>query len=67
MAHGALQFDWKSYPVTTDTGYQIVVFHITSQTPPAQNKGPVLLIHGMFSSPEDFLAQSDLTQLALPL
>ena len=21
MAHGAVDFDWKSYPVTTSTGY----------------------------------------------
>ena len=67
MLHGIADFDWKSYPVTTSTGYEILLFRITPKVVPADNKGPLLLTHGMFSDPTDFLAQTDTTKAALPL
>ena len=62
-----LDYDWQSYPVTTGTGYQIVLFRVTKKVPAAVNKGPVLLVHGMFSSPEDFLARDDPLANPLPM
>ena len=55
IAHAEADFNWVSQPVVTSSGYQILMFHITSKVAPEVNKGPLLLIHGMFSTPEEFL------------
>ena len=59
MAPYNLDYDWESMPVTTATGYQIVMFHLKRKVPAAVNKGPVLQLHGMFSAPEEFLTRDD--------
>lgn len=67
ITHGDLEFDWVSHPVVTLNGYEIMLFHINSKVPAAVSKGPLLLVHGMFSSPEEFLFQTDETVPAWPL
>lgn len=70
MAIEGINYEWKSYPITTDTGYQIMMFRITADptgvalTP---TKGPMLLVHGMFSDPTDFFSRTDETTPALPV
>lgn len=59
LAHGNADFNWESVPVTTSTGYQILMFRITPKVAPAVSKGPLLLLHGMYSEPLDFFTQTD--------
>ena len=67
MAHGNDNFDWVAHPVVTSSGYQIVMFHIKSKVPAEANKGPLLLIHGMFSTPEEFLEITDEDKPSWPM
>ena len=70
MAIEGINYEWKSHPVTTDTGYQIMMFRITADptgAPLVPTKGPVLLLHGMFSDPTDFFSRTDETTAALPI
>ena len=56
-------FGWEAIPVVSETGYETVLFRITDDetgAPLEDTKGPVLLLHGMFSSPEDWLKRSDI-------
>lgn len=59
MAHGNDNFDWVSHPVVTSSGYQILMIHIKSKVAAGVNKGPLLIVHGMFSTPEEFLERTD--------
>ena len=55
-------FGWDVHPVISETGYESVLFRITSDDTGAaltDSRGPVLLLHGMFSSPEDWVKRSD--------
>ena len=70
MATSGMGYEWQSYPVTTSSGYQVLLFRITadsSGTPIVAPKGPALLVHGMFSTPMDFFAQSDALTPGLPV
>ena len=63
-------YEWKSYPVQTLTGYNIVMFRLTANevgTPIVTSKGPLLLIHGMFSKPSDWLGRKTTDLPALPI
>ena len=56
-------FGWESYPVVSETGYETVLFRITQDetgAPLNAFRGPLLLLHGMYSSPEDWLKRSEL-------
>ena len=70
MAIEGINFAWESYPVTTASGYEIVMFRITADptgAPLVPTKGPMLLLHGMFSDPMDFFNRTDETTPALPV
>ena len=63
-------FTWESKQVTSDTGYNSVLFHLTkdqSGVKIADSKGPVLLLHGMYSSPEDWFKRSDALAESTPI
>ena len=63
-------FGWKSYPLTSGNGYNLIMFRVTEDatgTPLTPTKGPILLVHGMFSSPTDFLGRSDSGSASLPI
>ena len=55
---------WKSYEVTTDTGYELTMFHIEGLTKKKRvvghgTKGPLLLIHGYSSDGLTWFNRSD--------
>lgn len=57
MATSGHNFEWSSHTLTTETGYTVKLFRITADaagTPLVPTKGPLLLVHGMFSDPWDF-------------
>ena len=70
MSIEGINFEWQSYPVTTSSGYEIVMFRITADptgAPLVPTKGPLLLLHGMFSDPTDFFSRTDETTPGLPI
>ena len=63
MATDGSNFGWESFPVTSETGYNTVMFRITadaSGAPLQESKGAILYLHGMFSSPNDWIKRSDI-------
>ena len=59
-------FQWQSYDVQTDEGYNIVLFRVTANAagiPFVSTKGPLLLMHGAFSDSLDWIKCQD---VALP-
>ena len=62
MTNEGSGFGWESFPVTSETGYNSVIFRITADGNGQalnETKGPVLFLHGMYSSPEDWIKRSD--------
>lgn len=63
-------YGWKSYQVTTESGYKVLMFRITADelnTPLIDSKGPVVYLHGIFSDPTDFLMRTDTTMPSSPV
>lgn len=55
-------FSWKAYPVTTGSGYKLVLFRIVGDelgNDLLETRGPIMLMHGMFSDTDDWLARTD--------
>lgn len=55
---------WKAYPVTTATGYNLTLFRIIgdeAQVAYTDTKGPVLLLEGLYSDAQDWVTCSDST------
>lgn len=70
MAINGAACEWQSFTVITSTGYEVKLFRITADatgTPLIAPKGPVLLVHGMFSDPIDFFARTDVLTPGLPV
>ena len=70
MATSGMGYEWMSYTVFSATGYESKLFRITADptgTPIVQTKGPVLLLHGMFSEPLDFFNRTDELTAGLPV
>jgi len=67
MQHSRVDYDWKSYPLTTATGYEIIMFRITPKVEVLPSRGPLLMTHGMFSEASDFFTRTDDTALAWPI
>ena len=70
MSIEGIGYEWSSFPIFTKTGYEIVMFRITADptgAPLVPTKGPLLLLHGMFSDPMDFFQRTDETTPGLPV
>jgi pimeloyl-ACP methyl ester carboxylesterase len=70
MGIEGFNYAFKSYPMTTASGYEIVMFRITADptgAPLVPTKGPLLILHGMFSDPTDFFQQSNPAAPGLPV
>lgn len=70
MSIEGISYEWTSYPLFTQTGYEVVMFRITADptgVPLVPTKGPLLLLHGMFSDPMDFFQRTDETTPGLPV
>ncbi len=63
MQDAGMYLQWKSYPVTTGSGYNLTLFNLTAnelgEAFEALN-GPLLLTHGVFSDSVDWLTRNDL-------
>lgn len=58
MFYGGGKFGWESHQVTTDDGYNLTMFHITTDAlgaPLDDTRGPILLTYGMYSEMLDWL------------
>lgn len=70
MATSGMGFEWVSHTVVSRRGYENKMFRITadaSGTPLVPSKGPVLLLHGLYSEPLDFFNRSDELAAGLPV
>ena len=57
-------FEWSCYPVQTATGYNVLMYRLTADSSGVAlegAKGPLLLLHGMFSDPTDWIKRTDLS------
>jgi len=56
---------WQAFPVTTKAGYNLTLFHIHSdaaQVAYTGEKGPTLLLEGLYSDAQDWISCKDLSQ-----
>jgi hypothetical protein len=70
MQNYGSEFGWKSFPASTSTGYDVLLYRITKDATGAaleETLGPILLQHGMFSGPTEWLAQTDPNAPSLPI
>lgn len=64
MAAGGSGYDWKVYPVTTGSGYEINMYRLTKDETGAYlpgTRGPIMLTSGVYSDIEDWLSVKDAT------
>ena len=64
MTQEGSNYGWSSFAFDSAFGYNLKMFRITENetgAPLMDTLGPVLLIHGMFSEPMDWLARKDET------
>jgi len=55
-------FKWESFPVTTFSGYELMLFRLTGNATGealAGERGPVLLLHGSYSDSLDWISCTD--------
>jgi len=63
-------YEWCSHQLQTASGYDVAVFNLTADEQGnalKDSKGPILLLHGMFSSPVEWLSRNTPDTPSLPI